>query len=378
MRKYRFIIVGSGWRSLYYVRVAKALPEQFELCAMLCRTEEKAERLAAEQKIITTTSIEECVSYQPDLVVVAVNKRSIAEVVKEWLARGFAVLCETPVSMEPETMRELWELHRRGAKLVVAEQYNDYPFYYAARQAIAQGWIGEPHSAVVSLAHEYHGASLIRGFLGEGMTPFTVCGQDFSFPAARVRNRYEQFSDGNIEEKKRTAAVFAFADGKVGFYDFDGDQYRSPIRRNYLDIRGPRGELQGGRVYYLDEENQPRCEKLKVSRRIVEAAGEENPNLRQIEEITEIRAEKAGIVLYRPSFSGGALAQDETAVAEMMYAAAVYGADGTFPKDVMTGKFREPQESLRNALQDCYMAMMLKKALKTGETIESEPQPWHV
>ena len=40
MEKYRFIIVGSGWRSLYFVRIAKALEDKFELCAMLCRTEE--------------------------------------------------------------------------------------------------------------------------------------------------------------------------------------------------------------------------------------------------------------------------------------------------------------------------------------------------
>ena len=31
MKKYKFIIAGSGWRSLYYVRAAKALPEVFVL-----------------------------------------------------------------------------------------------------------------------------------------------------------------------------------------------------------------------------------------------------------------------------------------------------------------------------------------------------------
>lgn len=38
MTKLRFIVVGSGWRSLFYWRIAQALPERFELCAMLCRT----------------------------------------------------------------------------------------------------------------------------------------------------------------------------------------------------------------------------------------------------------------------------------------------------------------------------------------------------
>lgn len=48
MAKLRFIVVGSGWRSLFYWRIAQALPERFELCAMLCRTEEKAEKMHQE------------------------------------------------------------------------------------------------------------------------------------------------------------------------------------------------------------------------------------------------------------------------------------------------------------------------------------------
>lgn len=71
MSKYHFIIVGSGWRSLYYVRVAKALPEMFHIDAMLCRTKEKADKIAQELCIYTTTSIQECVNYNPDFAVIA-------------------------------------------------------------------------------------------------------------------------------------------------------------------------------------------------------------------------------------------------------------------------------------------------------------------
>ena len=44
MAKLRFIVVGSGWRSLFYWRIAQALPERFELCAMLCRTGKRPKR----------------------------------------------------------------------------------------------------------------------------------------------------------------------------------------------------------------------------------------------------------------------------------------------------------------------------------------------
>mgnify|MGYP000408535352 CR=1 FL=1 len=95
MAKLRFIVVGSGWRSLFYWRIAQALPERFELCAMLCRTEEKAEKMHREYGVPVSTSAEQCAALHPDLVVVAVNKASIAAVSTEWLARGFAVLSET-------------------------------------------------------------------------------------------------------------------------------------------------------------------------------------------------------------------------------------------------------------------------------------------
>ena len=74
MAKYHFIIIGSGWRALYYVRVAKALPEIFCIDAMYCRTQEKADLIAGQYQIHTTTSIEECAAYKPDFAVVAVKK----------------------------------------------------------------------------------------------------------------------------------------------------------------------------------------------------------------------------------------------------------------------------------------------------------------
>ena len=34
---YRFGIVGTGWRSLFYLRVARACPEQFEIAGVVTR-----------------------------------------------------------------------------------------------------------------------------------------------------------------------------------------------------------------------------------------------------------------------------------------------------------------------------------------------------
>ena len=74
MSRYRFAVIGSGWRAQYYVRVAKALPDLFELCAIYCRSEEKAAEVRSGFGIPATTSEDECAARKPDFVVVAVNK----------------------------------------------------------------------------------------------------------------------------------------------------------------------------------------------------------------------------------------------------------------------------------------------------------------
>lgn len=361
-RKIRFIIVGSGWRSMYYVRIAKALPEKFELCAMFCRTSEKAERIAAEQGIHTTTSIQECRSLSPDFAVVAVNKDSISEVSAQWLEYGFAVLCETPAALELPQLEKLWRLHEAGGKLAAAEQYIRYPRYQAMLAVLKTGLLGSADCLNISLAHEYHGASLMRAFLQQQMTPFLVTGKTYHFPTTETLSRYERFTDGRVAEKSRTAAVFEFADGKVAFYDFDSEQYRSPIRKNFVKLQGSRGEMKDEAFYYLDEKNEPQCSRLQIESRTI-VTPEQNPNFHEVEEITGITFE--GTRVYQPKFGLCGLSEDETAMAEVMADMAAY-ARGEKP----------PACPLKNALQDAYMAILLREAVNTGRTVRSEEQIW--
>ena len=88
-----FVVVGSGFRSLFYARIAKRFPQFFTLKYLLCRTEEKAQKLNAEYGIPTTTSQELCMEAKPDFVVVAVNQMCIRDSV--WIVHGLwlSVVC---------------------------------------------------------------------------------------------------------------------------------------------------------------------------------------------------------------------------------------------------------------------------------------------
>lgn len=59
MKPIRYAVIGSGWRAAFYGRIAQKLPEQFELCMLLCRTEEKAARLRRELKVPVSTCEED-------------------------------------------------------------------------------------------------------------------------------------------------------------------------------------------------------------------------------------------------------------------------------------------------------------------------------
>ena len=105
-----FIIVGSGWRSLFYVRIAQKYPELFQLKYMLCRSQEKADKMSTEHGVTTTTSIEVCEEAKPDFVVIAVSKNSLCTETMQWAQKGFAVLCETPAAGTLEELKEMLDL----------------------------------------------------------------------------------------------------------------------------------------------------------------------------------------------------------------------------------------------------------------------------
>lgn len=362
MGKYHFIIIGSGWRSLYYVRIAKAMPDILRLDAMYCRTQEKADKMAEEFGIHTTTSIEECVGYKPDFAVVAVNKTSICDVSIEWMDRGITVLSETPAALDMDSLKKLYRYHmpddKTYKKQVVAEQYREYPYNKARIKLVNSGVLGDISCLNISLAHEYHGFSLIRAYLGiKPDENYTVSGKIYEFSTTQTLTRYDKFTDGRTAPKKRCVAAFEFESGKVAWYDFDSEQYRSPIRKNMIKVQGVRGELINNELYYLDENNVGRKETIVTDINKV-MTGNGNPNLAQVNEIKKIAF--GDKILYEPVWGLRGLSEDETAIATLMCKTAEYSRGQALPP-----------YSLENALADAYAAILLDEAVRTSNKVSS-------
>ena len=316
----RFAVIGSGWRSLFYVRIAKALPDMFELTALLCRGQEKADRIQKEYGIHTTTSEDEIIASKPDFVVSAVNKSSMSDVVRYWAAKGIPVLSETPAGLDIDTLKAIRQDVENGARIQVAEQYFLYPSIKAVIDECKSGTIGEPVSLTISAMHDYHAASVIRRMLGTGLEDVAITGKTFSMKVTDTRTRYEVLTEGRVVEKEEKHLIMEYADGKTAFYDFMSDQYRSPIRNRYINLRGTRGEIINDTVYYLDKDNLAACKKLDIT----------NP------------------------YGYAGLSEDEAAITGILLGMKEY---------VDTGKEVYPMDE---ALYDAYIGILMCEAGKTG------------
>ncbi len=257
-----YLIVGSGYRAEYFGRAARTYPELFR-ALFLCRSEEKVRLMQEHTGMPGTMSLSESRAFQPDFIVVAVDRGHMADVIEEWVNRGFPVVAETPVAADPTQLERIEALGRAGAKILSCEQYCRQPILAAGLREIEAGTIGTPSSLYISLLHDYHAASLIRRALQIGRDEtYTVTGLCQQAPAARTDSRYGAFYDGQLQDAERTAAVIRFSSGKLAIYDFSPLQYRSYIRSRHLTVRGSRGEWTDTAVLYLDEENRPQRKML--------------------------------------------------------------------------------------------------------------------
>lgn len=357
--KIRFALIGAGWRAMYYVRIAKTLPEYFELCMILCTSEEKAKKLQESLHIPASACEEDLIKAKPDFIVIAAAKNINCALSIRWMEKGYYVLSETPAADDLSALKLLMNSQEAEKQFVTAEQYRLYPLNIAAKKLLDQSLIGNPHYLYLSLAHEYHAASLMRQFLNlDAETGFSVSAEQFSFPSVQTLSRYEEFKDGRISETKRMLAKFVFDQGAVCIYDFDSDQYRSTIRSSHMKLQGVKGEFFDDAIRRIDENGEVHHEKLDIRTRTVRTDSD-NPNFREYISTESISFQNE--ILYEPPFGYPGLSDDEAALAELLR-----------QMDAWVKGNGENPYPLKEALADSYAAILMRKAAESGQMQKSD------
>lgn len=356
MKQVKFGIVGGGWRSEFFLRIAKALPERFRVAGVVVRDAEKGLAFERAWDVPTYRDLDAMLDGAAALafVVVSVPRKVAPDVMLALTERGIPALCETPPAEKLEDLVALYRAVGGRGRIQVAEQYAFQP-NHAGRLAIARsGKLGAVTQAQVSAAHDYHGISLMRRFLDIGFENATIRASSFASPIVEGPGRGGPPAESRIAQSNQVMAAFDFG-GKYGVYDFTGDQYFSWIRSPRLLVRGERGEINNFDVRYLLDHLTP--VHLLLTRQQAGLDG----NL----EGYYLKSLHCGEqVVYKNGMAPARLTDDEIAVATCLERMAVYAAGG------------EDFYSLAEACQDHYLALMMQHALQTGEAVTTETQCW--
>ncbi len=350
-----FGIIGSGWRSEFFLRIAKELPERFNVAGVVTRTEASGKTIEEKFAIRTFRTIDDLLNAAKiDFAVVSVPWKIAPARTKELVERGIPVLTETPPAPDLESLIEINQLTERGARIQVAEQYHLHPLH-AARIAIANsGKLGEISQVQISECHGYHGISLMRKLLGIGFEDATITASSISTPLMDGPNRAGGPREEKIIESRQVMASFDFG-GKYGIYDFTDDQYFSWIRAKRLLVRGRQGEITDMSVRYLKDFQTP----IEYALKRVNTG--EYGNLEGL----GLRGILAGEEwIYKNPFISGRLSDDEIGIASCLEKMYQYTRTG------------EAFYSLAEGSQDHYLSLMIDEAVRTGEKIKTKRQPW--
>ncbi len=346
-----FGIVGSGWRAEFFLRVARSMPEKFSVTGVTSRNAEKRSRLEKQWGVRAFASAQELLDQKNAMfVATAVPGAVNPEVIAACAGAGMPVLSETPPAPDEKGLQALDRLAAKGLKIQVAEQYHLQPHHAACLELAAQEKLGSISQVQVSVAHGYHGISLMRRLLGIGFEPCTITARVFRSPIVAGPDRRGPPRERRIKDSVQQLAWFDFGD-RMGVFDFTGDQYFSWIRNARLLVRGERGEIVNRQVTYLKDFQTP------IRLDFVRHQGGVDGNL----EANCLRGIQLGDEwLYVNPCIPAALTDDEIAVASCLFRMADY---------VETGR---EFYSLAEASQDHYLFLKMQEAIETGTAIRAE------
>lgn len=243
-----YCIIGGGWRAEFYLRIAKAVPEKFNVSAICIRNPERADYIRKKFNVKVVGTVEEALQTSFDFVVCCINKQDISDFAVSLADKGYYVLCETPIMTLPMPGHSY-------ERIQVAEQFHLKGTYQALKKIIDKGIIGDVVGMEISVAHDYHAMSLMRFLLDACEEPERVYRQDIDEKVLMTNGRNGELAEKRIKDNTHTVKIFRFGEVTV-IYNYMKEQYFSPIRKDRIVIRGTRGEIENFKVRYFNGKNE--------------------------------------------------------------------------------------------------------------------------
>lgn len=356
-----FGIVGTGWRSEFFLRLAAAAPDRLRCAGVVARRPERGDALTAAWGVPAHRTVDDLLAAdRPDFVIASVSWAAMPGVVRDLVAAGVHVLAETPPAPDLDGLRSLWaDLTSSGPgpdAVSVAEQYTRMPGHAARLEVVRSGAIGQPTSVEISSTHLYHAVSLVRHLLDVGLDEAVVSAREFRAPLVDPLTPGGWVPDAVPEPRTTTLATIDFGDGRMGLYDFVENQWWNPLRGRRLLVRGSHGELSDDTVVRLVEPATPVTSRLEYRRTGVDLNLEGN-------DLVHVSFD--GRVVYRNAWVGTRLSEDDIAVAALLEAEGAY-ARGEGPQPY----------PLADAMQDHAIGLAIGESARTGADVRVAREVW--
>jgi len=352
----RYGLIGTGWRSEFFARLARLAPQSFAVAGVVSRRPERAAEVASTWGVPTFSSVEDLLATGPEFVIPCVPWSEMGPTTITLVDAGIAVLAETPPAADMDGLRRLWAAVGHRNLVQVAEQYLCMPGH-AARLAVTRGGvIGTVTSVQVSSTHLYHAVAMIRGFLDAGRGPVTVQAQSFTAPLANPLNPSGWTGSAEPEDLGTTLATLDFGSGRMGLYDFTDNQWWNPLRARRIVVRGSLGEIVDGSVLRLVDPYTP------VESHLIRRQAGIDLNLEGVD-LQHISFD--GRVVYRNAFAGSRFSEDDLAVADLVAAMSAWRRE--------EGPAPYP---LAEACADHQISLAIGESIRTGLSVTTSTEGW--
>ena len=349
MEKVKLGFIGAGRRAQFFLKIAGELKDTYQIAGAVTARRESGEEFSRKYEAPSYLSIDEMVDkVKPDILLNMVDREHKIEVMLGLMDYNLPILCETPAGETLKELQTVWKSAKeKSAKIEISEQYIFKPLQQVCFELIRKGLLGDIHYANVSIAHGYHGVSLIRNYLGAGLDSpeiLTIANEE--------RTEWEKTPKGH------TVSIFKYpGQKKMGILDWAG-QYKDPIRSLSLIIRGSRGEINQNTARFYSPAKKGAVVCLPIMR---DSAG----TGRSLEALFHKSVYCGEYAVWDNPFTPAGFSDEEIGIAYCLE---------SIRRHTQLG---EPLKyGLKQALQDQYLALLSAEAVEKKGIIKAEPQPW--
>ena len=345
----KFAVVGTGWRSEFFVKLAVHL-EEVEFVGSIIRSPK-------EMLHPTFLSIQECLSKtRPDFLVTAVPWGASPGLIIEAVELGIPVIAETPPAPDLPSLQSLWQRVGSQNLVQVSEQYPLLPSHAARISLVNSQTIGKVSQVHISSTHDYHAIALMRKYLGVGRHPVTIRSHEMTGPLIDPISRAGWNSDLSPKKAATILSLIDFGQEAFGVYDFTDNQWHNQLRTRRTLVRGSHGEINDDAVTHFVAPNTFRTSPIlrRQTGYDLDLDGYRTDHIAFESEI-----------LYRNPFTNQAWSDEEIAIATLMISMSDWVQD--------SGPAPYP---LADGIHDHHISLAIHRALVENCSVITEPQSW--